>query len=585
MAKTTEIEHQGTKNLVPMDQRTQEEARALGRIGGIKSGQVRKKKKTMAELAAIMCNSRLSEQKAQEIVAAHPDLEDDDLTVNAAIVGHAASLAINADNRDAIIAAEWVRERQLEAQTKAERAKFTLSILNITSDFLRPYRDAIKALEPYSDVERTDETVRARRVREIISKGGRATAKSTFWAKFAYEQMINDPEAHIVFTRRYKVDLKDSVWSQWYRTVEELGSLDDWTFTTSPMRAVYKPTGQIVYFLGTDNTISKKSFQTPFGYVLIWIAEECDEMQGVEQLDKLEDTFLRKDTPALAIKIFNPPASKSNFMNKYTDEKSIEPSTIVCHSYYYNVPIEWIGQRFMDRAEWFKEHKPLYYANNYLGEATGTGGELFDNVTERKIKKREIANLDTFQGLDFGDTHPQVFIRAAYNPDTDQLYILKEHYRTRSKLSIYLKSIAYKPKTRKVDEKLMDMYQSQETICDSANPDKIRDMQDYGWNAIGSVKRWKGGGRSYSWGWLRNVTEIIIDPALCPKFAEELRTLEFERLKDGTYSSAYPKLGEDGVMATIYAMNRVIMHSSEIDYYLSDEELQDDMEAYITEEE
>lgn len=39
--------------------------------------------------------------------------------------------------------------------------------------------------------------------------------------------------------------------------------------------------------------------------------------------------------------------------------------------------------------------------------------------------------------------------------------------------------------------------------------------------------------------------------------ARELRTLEFERTRDG-YSSAYPDLGEDCVMALIYALNRVI---------------------------
>jgi hypothetical protein len=37
--------------------------------------------------------------------------------------------------------------------------------------------------------------------------------------------------------------------------------------------------------------------------------------------------------------------------------------------------------------------------------------------------------------------------------------------------------------------------------------------------------------------------------------------LEFEQLKDGSFSSQYPTLGEDCIMALIYGLNRTIMES------------------------
>ena len=145
------------------------------------------------------------------------------------------------------------------------------------------------------------------------------------------------------------------------------------------------------------------------------IHEECDEMAGVEQMDNIEDTFLRSDTPALDIKIFNPPKSKNNFMNQYVEECRNKPQTRICHSYYYNVPVKWLGKRFFERAEWFKVHKPLYYRNNYMGEVTGTGGGIFDNVEERTITDAEIENLPfLYYGLDFGFEHPQTFEVAYY---------------------------------------------------------------------------------------------------------------------------------------------------------------------------
>ena len=181
----------------------------------------------------------------------------------------------------------------------------------------------------------------------------------------------------------------------------------------------------MVMFVGADKPISLKSFNVPFGYVKMLIHEECDEMAGVEQMDNIEDTFLRSDPPALDIKIFNPPKSKNNFMNQYVEECRIKPQTRVCHSYYFNVPVKWLGKRFFERAEWFKAHKPLYYRNNYLGEVTGTGGGIFDNVEERTITDAEIENMPFFyHGLDFGFEHPQTFQKAWYDEDTDTLLSL-----------------------------------------------------------------------------------------------------------------------------------------------------------------
>ena len=199
---------------------------------------------------------------------------------------------------------------------------------------------------------------------EIVSKGGRGSIKSNFWGDLAYETIRQDPQAHIVYTRRYKVDLRGSVYNQFMKTVIRYNDLDNWDFKQSPMCAVYKPTGQMVMFVGADKPISLKSFNVPFGYVKMLIHEECDEMAGVEQMDNIEDTFLRSDTPALDIKIFNPPKSKNNFMNQYVEECRNKPQTRICHSYYYNVPVKWLGKRFFERAEWFK------YISHYITAIT-----------------------------------------------------------------------------------------------------------------------------------------------------------------------------------------------------------------------
>jgi PBSX family phage terminase large subunit len=448
-------------------------------------------------------------------------------------------------------------KHKLEAEEKEKREKaalWTLPITDITSDFVEIYRIVHEAFTGEIDVH------------EIISKGGRGSIKSNFWGNLAYETIRQDPQAHVVYTRRFKVDLRSSVYNQFMKTVIRYQDLDNWDFKQSPMCAVYKPTGQMVMFAGADKPISLKSFNVPFGYVKMLIHEECDEMAGVEQMDNIEDTFLRADTPALDIKIFNPPKSKNNFMNEYTEECKNKPQTRICHSYYYNVPVKWLGKRFFERAEWFRIHKPLYYKNNYLGEVTGTGGGIFDNLEIRKISDEELMTFDTVNhGLDFGYTHPQVFCQNYYDYETDTLYIFGEVYSKKCKNSTFARKI----------KKFMNV----EIICDSARPDGIAEMQDWGFNAIGAKKRWGSGkGRDYCWEWLQRCNKIVIDPERCPNTESEFKKAEHEQLPDGSFSDAYPTLEEDTIMANIYALNRIIMTSRRNDGLYDDEEDEEEEE-------
>lgn len=445
-------------------------------------------------------------------------------------------------------------KHKLEAEEKEKREKaalWTIPITDITSDFVEIYRTVHEAFAGEIDVH------------EIISKGGRGSIKSNFWGNLAYETIRQDPQAHVVYTRRFKVDLRSSVYNQFMKTVIRYQDLDNWDFKQSPMCAVYKPTGQMVMFAGADKPISLKSFNVPFGYVKMLIHEECDEMAGVEQMDNIEDTFLRADTPALDIKIFNPPKSNNNFMNEYTEECRNKPQARICHSYYYNVPVKWLGKRFFERAEWFRIHKPLYYKNNYLGEVTGTGGGIFDNLEIRKISDDELMTFDTVNhGLDFGYTHPQVFSQNYYDYETDTLYIFGEVYSKKCKNSTFARKI----------KKFMNV----EIICDSARPDGIAEMQDWGFNAIGAKKRWGSGkGRDYCWEWLQRCNKIVIDPERCPNTEKEFVKAEHEQLPDGSFSDAYPTLEEDTIMANIYALNRIIMTSRRNDGLYDDEEEED----------
>lgn len=536
------------QNLIPFDKRTESEQREIAKMGGKASGQARKKKKTTAELISQMLSAPMNEKSKESAAQFIEGFEDEELTNNVLLCTGLMRAAANGS----IYAFDKLQSYQEEAEEQNNSDKcYTIPITDITVDYVEFYRAVHKVWEGKLNI------------REIILKGGRGSIKSNIIAALAEETIYNDPQAHCVFTRRYKTDLRGSVYNQFMKTVIRHGRLDDWEFTSSPLVARYKKTGQMVIFVGADKPISLKSYNLSFGYVKLLIHEECDEMAGVEQMDNIEDTFLRSDTPALDIKIFNPPKSANNFMNEYTASKQNDPQTLICHSYYYNVPIEWLGKRFFERAEWFKEHKPKYYANNYLGEVTGTGGAIFENIELRDITDKEIDAMPYFyHGLDFGYEHPQVFIKCYYDRDTDILYPIEEVFSKRCKNSTFAQKIS--------------KYKNEEIIADSARPDNITDMNDWGFDVIGAVKRWGSNkGRDYCWEWLRQCNKIIVDRNRTPHLANELTKLEFELLKDGTFSSKYPELGEDCIMALIYSLNRVIRESRREDLY-QDENLEED---------
>ena len=542
------------KDLVPFNKLSKDEQKKIASAGGKASGKVRAEKKNMNQLVAALMKRNIDtmeDLKRCDDIRPLVSMLTEDKTL--------ASLMVAGQIRSATQGNHKAFEKLVEMGEKAEKQddsdkKYTIPITDITIDFVEVYRAV-------------HESFATGKYREIISKGGRGSIKSNFWAAIVEETIYNDPQAHVVYTRRYKSDLRGTVYNQFMKTVKRHDMLDEWDFTTSPMMARYKKTGQTVWFLGNDKPISAKSATLPFGYVKLLIHEECDEMRGTDEMNNIEDTFLRADVNAIDVKVFNPPKSARNFMNEYVNDKRKDEKTYICHSYYYNVPVQWLGQRFFDRAEWFKQNKPRHYANNYLGEVVGTGGNIFDNLECRTITDSEIDAFGRiYNGLDWGYEHPTTFIRAYYDNDTDTLYPFYEVWAKKCKNGTFAR-------------KLKD-FKNVEIICDSARPDAIAEFQDWGFDAIGAKKRWGSShGRDYCWEWLQQTTKIVIDPERTPHLHEEMTKLEFEQLKDGTFSSQYPTLGEDCICALIYGLNRVIMESRREDCYGDDdaeEESEDD---------
>lgn len=373
--------------------------------------------------------------------------------------------------------------------------------------------------------------------------GGRASTKSSFISIEIPLLMMNDPEANCVVLRKISNTLKESVFNQILWGLEKLGVLDYWQVTKSPLELTYKPYGNKILFRGSDDPQKLKSTKFRKGYCKIIWYEEVTEFFGMEEIRTINQTLMRGGEHFIVFYSYNPPKSVNNWVNAealvHRDDKLLHKST------YLTVPREWLGEPFFIEAEHLKKVNELAYNNEYLGEATGTGGAIFENLTIRQIADEEISHFDKiYDGLDFGyAVDPSAYVQCYFDKARKKLYIFSE---------VYGQSLS----NRKLWEKILKVKISRaEITADSAEPKSIDELNSLGQMYVRGAKK---GPDSVEYGikWLQSLEEIIIDNVRCPNTAREFGLYEYERDKYGEFKDKYPDANNHSIDATRYAMER-----------------------------
>lgn len=376
--------------------------------------------------------------------------------------------------------------------------------------------------------------------------GGRGSGKSTFIGGVEIPLgMMSDPNANAVVFRKVASTISSSVYEQTLWGLEALGVRHLWKCTTSPHKMVYKPTGQTILFRGLDRAEKSKSIKASKGYFKYLWFEELDEFDGEEEIRSVQQSIMRGGPKFVVFKSFNPPISQSSWANQYVMRP--RGDTLRHKSCYLDMPRGWLGQQFFDDAEMLKEINPRAYQHEYLGDAVGAGGEVFDNIEIRAITEQEIGAFNyIYYGLDFGwYPDPAHWTKCSYNPAQLTLYIFDE-FRV-NKTSNYDLWQALKA--------LKGMTESDLLIADSAEPKSIADLRDYGALCRGTEK----GPDSvrYSMKWLQSLKRIVIDPVRCPHTMEEFTKYEYERSPDNDITNRYPDVNNHSIDAVRYALNPV----------------------------
>ena len=380
---------------------------------------------------------------------------------------------------------------------------------------------------------------------EYWLKGGRGSTKSSFISLVIVRGLLADPNANAIIYRKVGNTIKDSVYSQMLWAIDQLQLAPWFQAKVSPFELIYKPTGQRVLFRGADDPLKSKSIKLQHGYFRYLWFEELSEFRGMEDIRTIKQSVFRGVDRGVTLYSYNPPKSAQNWVN--TEALKSVTGRLVHHSTYLDVPKEWLKEAFISEAERLAQSNERAYRNEYMGEVTGTGGTVFDNLVLREISADEIGGFGTvYAGMDFGwFPDPLHFVRCAYDPARRGLCIFDE-YRTvkTSNADVY-----------RILTEQKQLTAAEEVIADSAEMKSVNDMRSYGMRCVAATKG--PGSVRASMRWLQALNEIVIDPARCPEAAKEFSQYEYERTRDGEFVDAYPDANNHAIDAVRYALNRV----------------------------
>lgn len=398
-----------------------------------------------------------------------------------------------------------------------------------------------------------------------VMAGGRGSTKSSFVGVTIPLIIIKYPKVHAVCFRKVGNTIQNSIFAQIVWGIYQLGLEELFHIPkTYASPITYRPTGQKIYFMGLDDPMKVKSIKPQFGYIGITWFEELDQFAGENEIRTVTQSTMRGGNMFWDFRTFNPPISKNNWANEYADDCEVyrADSTIVVRNTYLDVPEDWLGRQFIEEAEELKRINERAYTHEYLGQAIGTGGDVFPNVEDLDMT-RDVVQYDIeghpngskplwktfdkiYNGIDWGFAlDPFQFVRCYFDRRKLDLYVFDE-YRTVKTRNETVYNILYKEKKLLSPEELV--------TADSAEEKSIADFKAYGAFIRGAEK----GPDSVRYGikWLQGLNHIYIDKRRCPYTFREFTQYEYEQDKDGNFISAYPDAENHSIDAVRYALEK-----------------------------
>ena len=247
-------------------------------------------------------------------------------------------------------------------------------------------------------------------------------------------------------------------------------------------------------------------------------------------------------------------------MNREKLERERRSDTLVRQSSYLDViesHPEWLGGPFVEEAEYLREADEQAWRSEYLGEVTGTGGSVFNNIVSVRLPDAACRGFSrTRCGVDWGRfPDPWRFVRMGWEPGERRLTIFGELSASRKTpaetAAVVTDALTY------ADAPGEDAYLHDELISTwrDDTPDGKQSMAVWRREAGLRVRpARKSNMRRPSYEWLAGLRETRIDRERAPLAYEEFRLKEYDRDRDGTWLDDIPDGNDHSIDAVRYAM-------------------------------
>ena len=340
--------------------------------------------------------------------------------------------------------------------------------------------------------------------RYISLLGGAGSGKSVFMTQRLLLRVLEEEGHRILVVRKVASTLRNSVFSLFKDIISEWGLNDFFTISNSYM-TITAPNGSEIIFIGLDNPEKIKSIA---GITSIWIEEATElSLQDFNQLDlRLRgEVGLHKEV----ILTFNPISDTHWIKKRFYD--SCSSDTIKLKTTYKDN--KFLDDKYVEVLESLKNSDPVYYNIYCLGEWGSTGDLVWNNYKIEDIPLNDEYYDSVFCGLDFGFNDPSALLKIGIKDG--ELYILDEIYKTGL--------------TNKELMNLVTPYKDYRIIADSAEPSRIKEFYQDGFNIKGAKK----GKNSIKKGidFIRG-RKLRVSP-MCTNFISEISNYTYEKDREG----------------------------------------------------
>ena len=352
-----------------------------------------------------------------------------------------------------------------------------------------------------------------------VCKGGRGSKKSTTTAMWIIYNMMKMPLANTLVVRQTFNTHLDSTWVQLKWATQQLGVAHLWTFSKSPLKATYNPTGQVILFRGLDDPMSITSITVPIGYLCWCWFEEAYQVKSEDAFDKV-DMSIRGELPEGYFKqitlTFNPWSDRHWLKRRFFDEPNDEDKLAITTNYLCN---EWLGEDDIKLFNHIQTKFPKRYKVEGLGDWGIIDGLVFDNWKIEEFDHTKIKG-ELLVGLDFGYVNdPTALICSILDEQNKKLYIFDEHCQKGMLNDAIAQMITNKG------------YSKSTIIADSAEQKSIEEIKRKG---IYRIKPAVKGGGSIVQGIQQLLQyDIIVHPS-CEETIKELENYAWDVDKEGT---------------------------------------------------